>query len=61
MAILFVVGLFCFLAFIIYAVWRTECYDESESFLYNIGATALGFMILIAISSAFAFIIKLFD
>lgn len=36
-----VIGLFLFVLFIFFAVWRTECYDENESFLYNMGILAL--------------------
>lgn len=37
-----VVGLALFVLYVLFAVWRTECYDESESFLYNLCILAAG-------------------
>lgn len=46
---IFVIGVALFVIFIFFAVWRTECYDESESFLYNVGVLIGGLILWLVI------------
>lgn len=38
---IFVIGFAVFGIFVLFSVWRVCCYDESESFLYNVCVTLL--------------------
>lgn len=44
-----VIGLALFVLYVLFAVWRTECYDESESFLYNVGVLIGGLILWLVI------------
>lgn len=62
---IFVIGVALFVLFIFFAVWRTECYDESEGLLYNLGILAAGIFFMWKIFPAicvgiYAFIRALF-
>lgn len=49
---IFVIGLALFVLYVLFAVWRTECYDESESFLYNVGVLICGLVLWLVIIPA---------
>lgn len=51
-ATIFAIGLSAFGLFVLFAVWRVCCYDESESFLYNVGITLLALLFWFVIAPA---------
>lgn len=49
---IYIIGLAVFGLFVLFSVWRVCCYDESESFLYNVGVTLLALLFWFVIAPA---------
>lgn len=47
-----VIGSALFVLYVLFAVWRTECYDESESFIYNVCVLIGGIILWLVIVPA---------